>query len=54
MWAMNGAFYLIGYCGLRQDIRVFALDRIRRLELTPEPFDLPEDVIIVWPDGAIR
>jgi predicted DNA-binding transcriptional regulator YafY len=42
----NGAFYLIGYCGLRQDIRVFALDRIRRLELTRESFDLPEDAVV--------
>jgi predicted DNA-binding transcriptional regulator YafY len=42
----DGAFYLIGYCGLRQDIRVFALDRIKRLELTDEPFDLPADVIL--------
>jgi len=42
----DGAFYLIGYCGLRQDIRVFALDRIRRLDLTDEPFDLPADMIL--------
>jgi predicted DNA-binding transcriptional regulator YafY len=42
----DGAFYLIGYCGLRRDIRVFALDRIKRLDLTPEPFELPADVIL--------
>jgi predicted DNA-binding transcriptional regulator YafY len=42
----DGAFYVIGYCGLRRDIRVFALDRIRQLELTDEPFDLPADVIL--------
>jgi predicted DNA-binding transcriptional regulator YafY len=42
----DGAFYLIGYCGLRQDIRVFALDRIQRLDLTDEPFDLPADLIL--------
>jgi predicted DNA-binding transcriptional regulator YafY len=42
----DGAFYVIGYCGLRQDIRVFALDRIRRLDLTDEPFDPPVDVIL--------
>jgi predicted DNA-binding transcriptional regulator YafY len=42
----DGAFYLIGYCGLRQDIRVFALDRIRRLDLTDETFDLPADMIL--------
>jgi predicted DNA-binding transcriptional regulator YafY len=42
----DGAFYLIGHCGLRQDIRVFALDRIKRLELTRESFDLPEDAVV--------
>ena len=42
----DGAFYMIGYCGLRQDIRVFALDRIKRLDLTDEPFDLPADMIL--------
>jgi predicted DNA-binding transcriptional regulator YafY len=42
----DGAFYLIGYCGLRRDIRVFALDRIRALDLTEEPFDPPADVIL--------
>jgi len=42
----DGAFYLIGYCDLRQDIRVFALDRIQRLDLTDEPFDLPADLIL--------
>jgi predicted DNA-binding transcriptional regulator YafY len=42
----EGAFYVIGYCGLRRDIRVFALDRVRRLELTDEPFELPADLIL--------
>jgi predicted DNA-binding transcriptional regulator YafY len=42
----DGAFYLIGHCGLRRDIRVFALDRIRTLDLTEEPFDPPADVIL--------
>jgi predicted DNA-binding transcriptional regulator YafY len=42
----QGAFYLIGYCALRRDIRVFALDRVRRLDLTDESFELPADVIL--------
>lgn len=42
----DGAFYVIGYCGLRRDVRVFALDRIRRLDLTDEPFELPADVVL--------
>lgn len=42
----EGSFYVLGYCGLRQDIRVFALDRIRTLELTDEPFEVPEGLSI--------
>ena len=42
----DGAFYLMGHCGLRQDIRVFALDRIRRIELTDEAFDRRRSVIL--------
>lgn len=42
----DGAFYLIGYCSLREGIRVFALDRIQRLDLTGEPFEPPADVIL--------
>lgn len=42
----DGAFYLIGFCRLRNDIRVFALDRIRRLEPTDEPFDPPAEMAL--------
>jgi predicted DNA-binding transcriptional regulator YafY len=42
----DGAFYVIGYCSLRQGIRVFAMDRIKRLDLTDEPFDLPADLTV--------
>jgi predicted DNA-binding transcriptional regulator YafY len=37
----EGSFYILGHCGLRQDIRVFALDRIRKLDLTDETFAAP-------------
>jgi predicted DNA-binding transcriptional regulator YafY len=43
IWYFDGTFYLVGNCGLREDIRIFALDRIRKLKLTQEPFELPED-----------
>ncbi len=43
IWFFDGAFYLIGNCRLRQDIRVFALDRIRELAITEETFEMPED-----------
>jgi predicted DNA-binding transcriptional regulator YafY len=34
----EGCFYVLGHCGLRQDIRVFALDRIQALDLSAETF----------------
>ena len=43
IWFFDGTFYVIGYCRLREDIRIFALDRIHNIELTDEKFELPED-----------
>jgi predicted DNA-binding transcriptional regulator YafY len=43
IWLFDGAFYLVGNCGLREDIRIFALDRIKSLELLDETFEMPED-----------
>jgi predicted DNA-binding transcriptional regulator YafY len=43
IWFFDGTFYLIGNCGLREDIRIFAMDRIKNLELTHESFEMPED-----------
>jgi predicted DNA-binding transcriptional regulator YafY len=43
IWFFDGAFYLVGKCGLRQDIRIFALDRIKSLKLTDETFEIPDD-----------
>jgi predicted DNA-binding transcriptional regulator YafY len=43
IWFFDGAFYVVGNCGLREDIRIFALDRIKSLNLTDETFDMPED-----------
>jgi predicted DNA-binding transcriptional regulator YafY len=42
----EGSFYILGHCGLRQDIRVFALDRIRQLDLTDETFAVPDGLNI--------
>lgn len=39
----DGAWYLIGYCHMRKDIRTFALDRIIRIGLVNESFTYPED-----------
>jgi predicted DNA-binding transcriptional regulator YafY len=38
----DGTFYLVGRCGLRQDIRVFALDRVRAIAVSDEAFEPPE------------
>jgi len=43
IWFFDGAFYLVGNCGLREDIRIFAIDRIKSLELTGETFEMPQD-----------
>lgn len=43
VWAMNGVFYLIGYCHLRQSRRTFAIDRIESLEVLKESFTYPKD-----------
>ena len=43
IWFFNGTFYLIGFCHLRNEIRTFALDRIRMLSPTEETFTVPED-----------
>ena len=43
LWAMSGTFYLIGRCGLRDDIRMFAIDRIESLSLLKETFPVPKD-----------
>lgn len=41
LWYQSGGLYLIGYDHLRKEERTFAVDRIRSLEVTDEPFPLP-------------
>lgn len=43
VWAMNGAFYLIGHCALRNAVRTFAIDRITSVRVTDETFTVPKD-----------
>jgi predicted DNA-binding transcriptional regulator YafY len=43
VWFFNGAFYLIGHCHKRKEVRIFALDRIRSLRQTGDEFDIPKD-----------
>mgnify|MGYP001820716696 FL=1 len=43
IWFFDGTFYLIGNCGLRNDVRIFALDRIKNIQLTDATFEISED-----------
>jgi predicted DNA-binding transcriptional regulator YafY len=42
VWFYDETFYLIGYCHLRQDIRLFAVDRIESITLLETEFNIPE------------
>jgi predicted DNA-binding transcriptional regulator YafY len=41
LWYAQGALYLIGYCHLRRDVRMFAVDRIRSVTITNKPCQMP-------------
>lgn len=43
IWFFNNRFYVIADCRLRQDIRIFAVDRIKKLSITSETFHIPPD-----------
>ena len=43
LWFYDGTFYLIGHCRSKKDIRIFAVDRIKMLNLTGEGFEVPAD-----------
>ncbi|HYK90443.1 MAG TPA: WYL domain-containing protein [Acidobacteriota bacterium] len=41
LWYTPGALYLVGYCHLRRDVLLFAVDRIRSLTITNRPCQMP-------------
>jgi predicted DNA-binding transcriptional regulator YafY len=41
VWYHNGGMYMIGHCRWRNDIRIFAVDRIRVVNPTEETFEVP-------------
>jgi predicted DNA-binding transcriptional regulator YafY len=43
IWFFNGTFYMIGFCHVRKEVRIFALDRIKMLSQTDAGFEIPED-----------
>lgn len=42
IWFFDRTFYLIAYCRARKDVRVFVVDRIRKIRKTDEAFEIPE------------
>jgi len=43
MVGWEGYWYLVGYCCLRQDYRIFRLDRIQQVEVLAEAFERTEE-----------
>lgn len=43
IWYFDGSFYLIADCSLRGDIRLFSLDRIKKISVLDEHFAMPAD-----------
>ncbi len=43
IWFFEGTIYLIGFCHLRQEVRMFVVDRIKMLRVTNERFEPPPD-----------
>ena len=41
LWFAGGGLYLIAYCHLRKDVRLFAVERIRTITQTDHPYQLP-------------
>jgi predicted DNA-binding transcriptional regulator YafY len=41
LWFAGGGLYLIAYCHLRKDVRLFAVERIRTIALTDHPYQMP-------------
>jgi predicted DNA-binding transcriptional regulator YafY len=39
----HGCWYVVGFCGLRRDLRSFRLDRVVQVDLTDTPFERPAD-----------
>lgn len=43
IWTFNNVVYLIGFCHVRQAIRTFAIDRIKKIRVLEESFEYPDD-----------
>lgn len=43
VWYFDGTFYLIAYCRLRKEVRIFAIERIHDIRVAEEAFEIPSD-----------
>jgi predicted DNA-binding transcriptional regulator YafY len=43
IWFYDGTIYLIGRCHLRDEVRIFVVDRINMLRVTEDCFKIPDD-----------
>lgn len=41
LWYAGGGLYLIAHCHLRKDVRMFAVERVRSISLTDNPYQFP-------------
>jgi len=41
LWYASGGLYLVGYCHLRKEPRMFAVERMRAVTLTDHPYQMP-------------
>lgn len=41
LWYASGGLYLVAYCHLRRDVRMFAVERIQSVTLTDHPYQMP-------------
>ena len=41
LWYAQGGLYLVAHCHLRNEVRLFAVERIRSLTITDHPYQLP-------------
>jgi len=41
LWYAGGGLYLVAYCHLRREVRLFAVERIRSLAITDHPYQMP-------------
>jgi predicted DNA-binding transcriptional regulator YafY len=41
LWYASGGLYLVGYCHLRKEPRMFAVERIRSITPTDHPYQMP-------------